>query len=113
MSRLGTSLAKLIAKAETPPRLGIQAPGRPLTETFDRLQRYRLAWYSARKGRMVLRANIAEALKPHIDRRAIRIVENPHNDRAVYEPRWCDVCGVPYPCHTRRMLTRPPMEADQ
>ena len=110
MSRLGTSLARLIAKAETPPHLGIQAPGTSTVRTYNRLVRYRLAWYSARKGRMVLRANIAEALKPHRDRRYDLIVSTAPDDQR--RPTWCDCCGVPYPCHTRRMLTRPPMDAD-
>lgn len=106
MTRLGTDLARLLAKAETPLRLGIMAPGASLSRTFDRLQRYRLAWYSARKGRMVLRSNITQALLAHVDRRA-------GDERAAHpEPTWCDCCGVPYPCTTRRLLTRPPMDAD-
>lgn len=107
MTRLGTSLARLIAKAETPPHLGVMAPGHHLARTFDRLQRYRLAWYSARKGRLVLRANIAEALLAHVDRRVTGWSEREARST------WCDCCGVPYPCATRRLLTRPPMGADQ
>lgn len=85
--------------------------GREVRVSYSRSLRMRLAWYSARRDRAEMRANIAEALKPHADRRHALIVEmNPEDGR---RPQWCDCCAVPYPCHTRRMLTRPRMGADQ
>jgi hypothetical protein len=111
--RLGMSLARLIAKAENPPHLGIQAPTLLTVQLGKRLARYRLAWYSARKGRMVLRANIAEALLAHVDKHIGGPVYDGKTLKIKTEPAWCDCCGVPYPCTTRRLLTRPPMDADQ
>jgi hypothetical protein len=106
-SRLGKTLADLISAAQKPPHFGIFHPDSSTGQARLQLARMRLAWYSARRGRAVMRANIDEALKAHVDRRA-----GAERD-ALPEPTWCDCCGVPYPCHTRRMLTRPPLEAER